>query len=298
MNERTQYHIIDSGSGGYQFLPNQTIVKNELFVKHNAGFFSCSSIALEDVLVYFNKYKKLPDALDRTHQYMYYKHLPYDNLIPLLFAETDAEIPYVRDVAITGDDVWFQWSDYRLMNFEGLRPFAEKYFMPSAPVLNRVRELEKQHKIDYDNTCGVFYRGNDKIKECGIAPYEAFVGMAREIQAMSLVRNTNDGEERQLRFLIQPDETEFLDYFNRHLPHVGIHPAQWLHMPKDTGASIFMKLPHEQRPEHAMNLLASVIMLSKCRYLITHTGNMSFWACLYRGHMSGVWQWREGEFLK
>lgn len=284
---RTKYHIIESGNGGYQYKENQMIDKDVLVSIHNAGFFSCSSIALEDLMVYYNIHGKLPDEFKRDAQYMHYKSQAADNLIPVLFAETDSEIRFTAPVEITSDKVWFQWSDYRLINFEGLKPFIDKYFAPSARVLERVAQLEQDYQIDYENTIGVFYRGNDKVKECSVAPYIDFKNKLDEIEELSNFADV----------LIQPDETECLEYFKEHCGTALKHPEQWLHMPKDTGASIFMKLPQNERPEHAINLLASVIMLSKCKHLITHTGNMSFWACLYRGNMNNVHQWRNGQWI-
>lgn len=291
---RTQYHIIDSGNGGYQFKPNEVIVKNTLVVRHNAGLFSCSSIALEDLMIYFNRHKQLPDDFDRHAQYMYYKHLPSDTLISMLFNETDTAIPYTGDVPITFDNVWFQWSDYKKINFAGLKPFVDKYFAPSEMVLNRVRDLEQQYNIDYENTIGVLYRGNDKVKECGIAGYEQFIECAN---AIDFCKPFDADRGNYFKFLVSPDETEFLEYFNHNSPNKVICPTQWLHMPKDSNTAIFMHLPHSERPEHALNVLASIIMLSKCKHVITGTGNMSFWLALYRGNVNNFHQIREGQWL-
>lgn len=292
---KTLHHLINSNENGYTFNPDDVVDKNILHIIHNAGLFSCSSIALEEIMIYYNQYKKLPDAVRRETQYMYYKSAAWDNLIPLLFKETEDAIPYERDARITYDDKWFQWSDYKLIDFESVKPFVNKYFQPSDKVLERVAQLEQDYQIDYKNTVGVLYRGNDKQKECSIAPYEAFG--QRIINVVKEDFGVQYKEDRIPRILVSPDETEFYDYMSNVWDARFVAPSQWLHMPKDSNTAIFMHLPHSERPEHAINTLAMIIMLSKCKHLVTHSGNMSFWCVLYRGHMNNVHQWREGQWI-
>jgi hypothetical protein len=44
----------------------------DLKITHNAGFFSCSTIALNEIINFHNTYKYLP-KVDRTSQYEAYK---------------------------------------------------------------------------------------------------------------------------------------------------------------------------------------------------------------------------------
>lgn len=263
-------------------------------ITHNAGFFSCSSIALEQIMIYFNIHKCLPEIVDRTAQYEHYKEFPEQDLIPILFKQTDADIQYTQDAKLTNDNTWFQWTDYRLIDFVSVKPFVDKYFQPSDIVLERVAQLERDYEINYENTVGVLYRGNDKQKECSIAPYEAFTEKATDIQVC---------ESIILEYLVSPDETEFLEHFKQKMYSDVIKddftcsPSQWLHMPKDSNTAIFMHLPHNERPEHAINVLAMIIMISKCKHVISHTGNMSFWCAAYRGNVDNFHQFREDQWL-
>lgn len=290
--ELSKHHVIDIGGKGYTAKFEEV---NNILIQpqnHGTGLFSCSSVALESLLIYFNTYKQLPDEFDRSASYMFYKNKPWDNLIPMLFKETDDEIPFTEPVEIVNENIWFQWSDYKNVNFAGLNPFIDKYFAPSDAVMDRVIQLERDYQIDYENTVGILYRGNDKVKECGIASYTEFKDKLCDVA----IEHLQDNQDKPT-VLLSPDETDFLTYMNDMMGKLLISPTQWLHMPKDSNTSIFMHLPQNERPEHAINVFAMVVMLSKCKHLITHTGNMSFWCCLYRGNMDNVHQWREGQWL-
>lgn len=293
--ELSKHHVIDIGGKGYTAKfeeVNNVLIQPQ---NHGTGLFSCSSVALESLLIYFNTHKQLPDEFDRSASYMFYKNKPWDNLIPMLFKETDDEIPFTEPVEIVNENVWFQWSDYKNVNFAGLKPFIDKYFAPSDAVMDRVIQLERDYQIDYENTVGILYRGNDKVKECSIGGYEGFSNKAVEVVKEDF--GFKYKEDRIPTILVSPDETEFYEYMKKVWDTCFISPTQWLHMPKDSNTAIFMHLPQNERPEHAINVLAMVVMLSKCKHLITHTGNMSFWCCLYRGNMDNVHQWREGQWL-
>lgn len=256
-------------------------------VSHNAGFFSCSSIALEQVMIFFNLNKRLPLSYDRSEEYLHYKEHEKDNLIPVLFKETDIPIEYTHDVKITSEKNWFQWSDYRNLCFEDIKPFTDRYFAPSDIVMNRIAELEAKYNIDYDKTVGILYRANDKIKECSIAPYHVFAERAAFL-----------GIDEDVKYLLSPDETQMLDFCKITLGKERvIHPTEWQHMPKDSNTAIFMHLKGQDRVQHAINVLASIIMISKCKDVITGTGNMSMWLALYRGDTIGFHQWKDNNWL-
>lgn len=43
--------------------------------------------------------------------------------------------------------------------------------------------------------------------------------------------------------------------------------------------------------QHALWLLSIVVIMSRCRYLVCTSSNVSIWMVLYRGHTSGVLQY-------
>lgn len=261
---------------------------NKLTITHTeAGFFSCSTVALLDIINYFNTHKRLPDVVDRSAQYMHYKSYPEQDLIPYYFDENDIEIQFYKEIPIPYDCMSIQFEDYRKLPFSYLRPFVEKYFNESFEVFAITCELRSKYKIntDYANdTCAVFFRGNDKQRETTIAPYEAFINKAKEIKAAN----------PDIRFLVQPDETEFLEAFLEEFPD-SIYFEETPHMRKKDSC-IFYELPQAERAEYGAKFFAAVLALSQCKHLITHSGNSSLWSVLYRNNAENVYQFYNDRF--
>lgn len=286
----TKYHVINSGKNGYMGITRQGIAeRNELIITHNAGFFSNNSIALLDIMVYFNENKCLPDLVDRHSQFSWYKSNPVQSLIGHFFAETADNIPYEVRTEMTYALEEPQYTDYSYINFEGVQPFVDKFFQPSQYILDKVAHLEEKYQVDYENTVGVLYRGNDKNRETKLGSYGDFIDMTDDV-----IRGLN-----YKTILIAPDETEFLDQFRDDYLMSGINilcMSETSHMPKKDSC-IPLELPLDERAEQACNFFATVLMLSKCKHLITHSGNIGFWAVLYRGNVTNVHQYLNGEWV-
>lgn len=255
-----------------------------LLVNHNAGMFSCSTIALQSLMVFWNGYRKLPASFDRTNQYLYYKHKATDNLIPMLFKESDEPMRFDRQRYMTNSAAEQQFSDYKMIRFDDVMPFVHKYFMPSDIVLERVKYFEDAYYIDYANTCAVFYRNNDKGKETKCASYSDFIDKAWNEQLLGK------------RFFVIPDELEFWNAWKEawgnsfkfdDLPLFPHNPEQ----------SIFHQLDPKDLPDHAVNFFAQVLIAAKCKHVLTHSGNGGWWLALYRGNMDNVHQFLNGEWI-
>lgn len=252
-----------------------------LKVIHNAGFFSCCSIRLQDIIVYFNQNKGLPDHVDSSEQWELYKYGKKEDLTSKYFIpeREDINIPYEREMVWTNEQaIMPQFSDYGKFHFEDIKPFVDKYFTPSGYVSSLVLNYEQRYNLDYSNLCAVFYRGNDKNRETLIASYNHFIDKAREVKA----------QNPEVRFLVQPDETEFLEAFLKEFPD-SIHFNETPHIRKQDSA-VFYEMPQSQRAQYAAYFLGAVLCLSKCKHLIVHSGNCAQWAVMYRGNMDNVHQ--------
>lgn len=250
-----------------------------LRITHNAGFFSCATIRLIAIMKHFNAHKALPDIVDDAEQFAFYKRDLSDNIIPLLYGDNDTAIEHRGDMEVTREPGEVSFSDYSKFIFEDIQPFINKYFAPSAQVKDIIQGYVNKYNFDYANTCAVFYRGNDKIKECVITPYDDFINKANE-----MVQANSD-----IRFLVQPDETEFLEAFTAAFPGRCFWFDETPHMRKKNSA-IFYELPPDKKTAHAQYFLAAVITMANCGHLITHSGNGGMWCVLYRGHFNNVHQ--------
>ena len=253
---------------------------------HNAGFFSCCSYRFTDIVIYFNEHKELPELVDSSEQLELYKENKDIDLTPMYFSQVDSIlIPYKEPISISDSGLELQFSPYKQFNFSKILPFLIKYFTPSRLVISALLGYNEKYKIDYKNTCAVFYRGNDKNRETTIAPYHEFINKAKQV------------DRKGLKFLVQPDETEFLEAF---ISEFGkervIFFEETPHIRKQDSA-VFYQIPPKNKASYAAMYFAAVLALSKCDKLITHSGNGGNWAVWYRGHANDVHQWLNDKWI-
>lgn len=279
----TKYEIINAAVNmSIQPQPEKSV----LVVIHNSGFFSNCTIALMDIIGFVNKHGKLPDEVDRTVQFMLVKSSAAQNLIPHYFNESDESIDVSNMPKMQYDCMSIQFAPYSKLPFSDWLPIVNKYFTPSNHVGSILHTLTNEYKIDYANTVGVFFRGNDKNREMKVAPYSAFIDKAREV----LARRPN------VVFLVQPDETEFLEAFDSEFIGKVILFAETPTMYKKDSA-IFYELPQSKRAEHGAVFFAALLAQSRCSEVITHSGNLGLWTAFYRGNSNGIHQIFNGQWL-
>jgi len=250
-----------------------------LTVTHNSGFFSCCCVRLLSIVDYFNKNKKLPDKVDSSQQFIRYKTDKSVDYTPLFFKTLDTNILYDSDVIILNEKRELQFSNYNLINFEKLLPLFKKYFTIGDDVESTVDILKTKYDLNYNNTCAVLYRGNDKNRETKMAPYSVYIEKAKQIKKL----NPN------IKFLVQTDETQFLKEFLKHFPD-SLNFKETPTIEK-SALSVHAVIPTNQRKNAAINFLAAIINVSRCEYIITHTGNCSLFAVLFRGNKTNVYQY-------
>ena len=254
-----------------------------LKIKHNktAGFFSNCSVRLAKIIDFFNSENKLPEHIDSSKQFRNYKENVDDqkeDLAKYFFEENQTKEVFLRcDYSVA-----IQFQDYKKINFDKITPFVRTFFSPSIIIRNVIETLEKKYTIDHDNTCSVYYRGNDKASETGLAEYEQFFNKADEI----LQKNPH------IKFLIQTDELEFSEAFKQRFPN-----SFWFDelsmINHDSNSSVHHSLPRNKRKEHASYFLAAILIMSKTKHIITYSGNCGLWTVLYRGHSENVYQYLE-----
>jgi hypothetical protein len=251
-----------------------------LVITHNAGFFSCCSVKLNVIVDYINSNKKLPDVVDSSTQFKLYKtdtdkDVTYDyfenpnNLNDLEFNEY-SKIDYKHS---------HQFNNYLNLDFKNLCPIVKKYFSPSNHIVDIIKHIEDKYNLDYNNICVLFYRGNDKIKETKICEYDDYMEYANVI----INKNPN------IQFLIQSDETEFIELMTKTFPNNSFYFKDEIrHMNKcNSSVDIVMK---EKNVMFSKFYLAITIIMSKCEYIICGSGNCSIWIILYRGNSKNIYQ--------
>jgi len=250
--------------------------------KHNFGFFSCCSVKLECISQYINNNLKIPDSVDSSQLFNWYKEEnKEDDDITFDYFEHYDNISGIINITnpIVDNITNYQYSVYQLLDFNNINPIIKKYFTPSNNILNIIQNMEKKYNLDYNNICVLFYRGNDKNRETFICNYNEYLVYANKIYEIN----------PKIQFLIQSDETEFINFISERYPNNSFYFNDEIrHVPKcNSTVDIIMK---DKNPIFSKYYLAITIIMSKCKYIICGSGNCSFWIILYRGNNKNVIQ--------
>ena len=226
-----------------------------------------------------NIIKTLPEIVDSSEQFKWYKKMHTTDDITYEYfqnyKEKDISIEFTNKISFTHR---FQYLEYKNLSYTDYLPFIKKYFSPSVEVQQLIKDLEEKYKIDYPNTCVLFYRGNDKATEINLPPYDSLLEEAKKVQQ----QNPN------VRFLVQSDETEFYQKILLELPNSFYFRDEIRHMPKQLATVDHVDI--NLNLKFSKLFLAITIIMSKSQYVICNTGNCSLWICLYRGHAQNVFQ--------
>lgn len=259
-----------------------TLSEGVLKIHHNAGFFSCCTIKLEAILAYFRVYQKLPLKIESHDLFSWYGSTQIDDKSTLFFhQDMMKKINWQGKEIYTIDNLFEehfiggqqQFRDYSKLQFEDLAPFIIKYFSPSVLTKKLIDEVNRVLPYHQSSICGVFYRGQDKSSET-IQPSYAEV----TLKALKLkIKYPN------LKFWIESDEEDFKNYF---IKEVGVNNCFYILRDSD------MKVERSNIKEiDAAKYLATVMVFSKCKYIITTSGNGEFWIRCFRGNNIGSFQW-------
>ena len=248
-----------------------------LVIAHNSGFFSCCSVRLDRIIQYFNKNRSLPLIVDSSAQFEWYKpqRSHKASIVETYFTTDPSGILFRGTVDY---EQWYQFTDYKKLNFTAIQPFIIKYFSPSQQIQALLRQIETKYSLDYNNLCVLFYRGNDKITETELSSYDEYLAKANEIQE----------QNPSIRFLLQSDETEFLDLFSEKFPTSFYFKDEIRHI-KKANTSVDKVFPQDNY-QFSKYFLAITLCMAKCKYVVCGSGNCSIWIALYRGNTEGMYQ--------
>jgi hypothetical protein len=237
-----------------------------LIVNHSGGVFSCYTIRLEAILDYYRTYNRLPSVIDSSQQFTAYKDDLNEDISNKFFEESkNFQLTCNEAIYLTNQKAEQQFSDYSKLNFLEIKPFVEKYFMPAENIRERIKHFEGKMAWDYESICGIRYRGTDKNLETNQPPYAEMI-----LKAVKLKRKFP-----HIKFLLQTDEKDFLDYAMRELE----------------GECYFHIITPGGKLENISDYVAAIFIFSRCKYLITTSGNGELWIRILRGNNRGSIQW-------
>lgn len=259
-----------------------------IVITHNAGFFSCCSVRLHYIVDCINKIHQLPVNVDSSAMFRWYKQHTTADITYVYFMHYDA-MPFIGNNILNTyiDYNWdHQFKDYSTLEYDKICPLIEKYFTPSEEINQIITHMENKYKLDYSNICVLFYRGNDKNRETSICGYDEYVEYARRIQQ----------ENPTVQFLIQSDETEFIELMRSLFPKCSFFfKEETRHMNRCMNTVDFVM--QETNFLYSKYYLAITKIMSKCNMIVCGSGNCSIWIMFYRGHCKNTYQNLNGKWI-
>jgi hypothetical protein len=260
-----------------------------LCITHNAGFFSCCSVKLDNITNFYNLHRALPDVVDSSTQFAWYKQPGEGDVTYKYFEHPDHVTTSLPTLSATCPSIpyhhVYQFMEYHRLKYSLIVPLVQKYFTPSLEIREMIQRLEEKYQLDYSNLGVLFYRGNDKVTETPLCAYEEYLTYAKQILE----------KHPEMRFLIQSDETEFIQLMEKEIPNLVVFYDEIRHMPKQNSTvDILMK---DNIGLFSKYYLAITIIMSKCKYVVCGSGNCSIWIMLYREHCKGLFQNLLGKWI-
>jgi hypothetical protein len=249
-------------------------------ITHNAGFFSCCSVKLTKLVEFINSNKKIPDSVNSSQQFGWYKNNKNNKNNDITYDYFEHYKNINIDITYPINYHWeHQFIDYSKLDYTHLTPLITKYFSPAENIKEIIKNIEQKYNLIYENICVLFYRGNDKRRETTLCGYDEYVKYANEIIS----------KNPQILFLIQSDETEFIEFITTKFPDRSFYFKDEIRHMKKCNNTVDLKMCSTNY-EFSKKYLAITIIMSKCKYVICGSGNCSIWIMLYRKNSKNVIQ--------
>jgi hypothetical protein len=257
-------------------------VRDTYFLTYNAGLLSCSSVTLSDITASGRTVRKIKSNFGMS---LYKKWLLRNNWksffqIPILtnssqLASAESET-YPKDI----HDWWGK--DYATIPIKAVQENVGLYFRLSPKVVKFSDDFVSKYGINLDETIGVHYRGTDKQTEIETPSLTVFIAQTRQFMQ----------EMANPKILLLTDEPDVIVGFEAAFPNAVITINE-LAAP---GGSIGAHILDSKEPEvQGQIFLAILSLVSKCKKVVTHTGNGALWEVLFRGSTEGLKQVRTQE---
>lgn len=253
----------------------------------SAGFFACCSIKLIEILKFKSEHHIIPDTVDSSNMWDLYKPDNLQDDITYHFFIDDKKTNSIGGslTRLTPDfDYGTQYRCYKEYNYRDLSPYITKYFSPSKNILHIETKLLRKYNIDTDNYCAVYYRGTDKASETQLGSFESFQNKVNEIVL----------QNKATKILIQTDSTKFLEYMKNEYSNI-------LAFNESITSISNLGTHNENSPNFnymaVKYLFATALIISKCKYIVSSSGNVASWIMQYRGNGDNVHQFSRDKWM-
>ena len=258
--------------------------KNTYYPLHDSGFFSMLTTILEDLINirYYFDFTKSPVLIANDFIFSIYRDGVdlkegdfYDYFEkPLLTSEFD-----INSLLVSDDNQFIvtSFAKYENLNFALLNSFVDIYFQPSSKVFKLCDEILAFCGLDLNKTIGIHYRGTDKSTEIELKSLNDFLVKCDELLLL----------DPDCKIFCLSDQTQIL---NELKIKYGDSFVTFENLPTTSGDRGLHYTLTQNRKDFAFDFLCCIIILSRCKFVITHTGNGALWTALFRRSTTNFYQ--------
>jgi hypothetical protein len=255
-------------------------VSCDYFSLHDAGLYSNVTTALHDVLVLHHAGVTVR-RIDFSAGMTFFKDNIGKDVYPLFFEASRGQA-----AELSGDlifDAYDVHKVYKHLPLQALSKAAGVLFKPSSRVFNVAREIVKAAGVEPTRTIAICYRGTNKSKEVSLAPIDDYIAVAENIAK---------GAATNFDILIQTDQAQARQAI---MDRFGQRVRFFEDLPVTEGSAPIHKLNFGTevrltRERFAICMMAAVVVISQCAYVVTHSGNISAWIAILRGSTHNLYQ--------
>ena len=249
------------------------------FLTYNAGLMSCTSTTLSDITASGRKVTKIKSNFGMS---LYKKWLLRNNWKSYFQTPTTTQSAQSAsaEIGTYPSDIHDWWvKDYAALPVKAVQEQVDSYFRLSPEVVKLSDSFVEKYGINLEETIGVHYRGTDKQTEIETPSLTEFISQTRQL--MQQMANP--------KILLLTDEPAVAIGFEAAFPKAVITITE-LATP---GGSLGAHTLDSKEPEvQGQIFLAILSLVSKCKKVVTHTGNGALWEVLFRGSTEGLKQVR------
>ena len=254
-------------------------VRDTYFLTYNAGLLSCSSTSLSDITASGRNVTKIKSNFGMS---LYKKWLLRNNWKSYFQTPIQAASPQLASAESRSypKDIHDWWGkDYAALPFKDVLDAVGLYFRLSPKVVKLSDSFVEKYGITLEETIGVHYRGTDKQTEIETPSLTEFISQTRLFMQ----------EMANPKILLLTDEPAVINGFEDAFPKAVITITELATPGGLLGAHI---LDSKEPEVQGQIFLAILSLVSKCKKVVTHTGNGALWEVLFRGSTDGLKQVR------
>lgn len=247
-----------------------------------SGFFSHCSVYLHQIIQHIKSGHQLENI--ELGEFEFYKKNKHEKVYDSFF-KTPSGIANIINKKKLNFPLYSNKIFYKESDFLGEKEIIKEWFTPKKEIQLIKNNFIIDLSIKPKKSLSLYYRGTDTQADRPGTRYDIFIKKAESI----ISKNNID------TILLQTDDKMFEDYVLsygiknkivkiKELPSIYSHQGYHFKIKKN-------------KIDHARQMLASVLLMSECRFVLCNTSNVSRWILLYRKYQSGYYQFLKNKCL-